>query len=93
MEIGREITYCPPARTSISLSPMSIAVPEAWLARVTCSHRNAQSVTDNGTVTSYDTPSGLNQYTVVTGQQLDYDHNFNIKHLNGATLTTTPISA
>ncbi len=39
---------------------------------------NRTSVIDNGTETVYGPPSGVNQYTSVTGHTLTYDANFNL---------------
>ena len=44
---------------------------------------NRKSVTDSGVVTTYGTPSGLNQYPTVGGLPLTYDANFNLQSYNG----------
>jgi RHS repeat-associated protein len=49
---------------------------------------NRQSVTDNGAVTSYAAPSGVNQYPSVGNQNLSYnDNRLNLTGYNGATFS------
>jgi RHS repeat-associated protein len=48
---------------------------------------NRQSVTDNGAVTNYASPSGMNQYGSVGSQAISYDDRFNVASYNGATFT------
>jgi RHS repeat-associated protein len=48
---------------------------------------NRQSVTDNGAVTNYASPSGMNQYGSVGNQAIGYDDRFNVASYNGATFT------
>jgi YD repeat-containing protein len=48
---------------------------------------NRQSVTDNGAVTAYASPNGMNETTQVGGTSLEYDSNFNLTSFGGATAT------
>jgi RHS repeat-associated protein len=51
----------------------------------TADRLNRASVSNNGVVTSYVMPNGMNQYTTVGGQGVSYDARFNIAGYNGMT--------
>jgi RHS repeat-associated protein len=53
----------------------------------TADRLNRASVSNNGVVTSYVMPNGMNQYTTVGGQGVSYDARFNIAGYNGMTFT------